>query len=195
MSYDNKFTSSSKTVLFSYIRFITLEGEPVGNMQEAHENGGKDKKRSLMEDAELDDWNLHQIRKQYPIYFLMLCEWMNQSPHILLQIMSQGFYLSMPLRSWVTMYWPLTESCHLFFNTASIHLSNHLSPYECYTLHAASPSFFVILAIHTPQKNFLSSSMSLYSLSCTEKSLDTSADVLRYKEKHKNIRLFQRETR
>lgn len=55
MSYDNKSTSSSKTVLFSCTRFIILEGEPAGNMQEAHENGGKDKKRSLMEDAELDD--------------------------------------------------------------------------------------------------------------------------------------------
>lgn len=101
------------------------------------------KRRSLMEDAELDDWSLHQIRKQYPVYLLMLCKWMNQSPHILLQIMPQGFYLSVPLRSWLIMYWPLTDSHCLFFNTASIHLLNHLSPYEWNTLYAASHSFFL----------------------------------------------------
>lgn len=127
MSYDNKFKSSSKTVLFLCTTSVILEGKPAGNMQEAHRKGGEDKKRSLMEDAELDDWSLHQIREQYPIYFLRLCKWMNQSPHILLQIVSQGFYLSMPQRSWVTMYWPLTDSCCLFFNTASIHVPNHLS--------------------------------------------------------------------
>lgn len=112
-------------------------------MQGARENGREDKKVSL---TELDDWSLHQIRKHYPVYFLMPYKGIHQSLHILLQIMLGGFYLSVPLRSWVTMYWPLTDSCRLFFNTASIHLSNHLGPYDCYTSHAASshPFFFLI---------------------------------------------------
>lgn len=43
-SYDNEFTSNSKTIIFLCKKAIIIEGEPAGNMEEAHENGRKDKK-------------------------------------------------------------------------------------------------------------------------------------------------------
>lgn len=101
----------------------------------------------------------------YPLYFLMLCKWINQSARILLQI--KGSASLCPSGH----TWPCPDPDSLQSSSARAHTSLTAAAHVCCALYAASPFLVFILQIYF--KKILLPFMYSCILPCTEKLLDT----------------------